>query len=127
MTQPNQSHRLGILIAAPHPGKTAMYHDMTAEARALVRRGYSSDHILCLHGRVDPEIPAQIVFRRSSNVVISNCRPPAARAFLSIGRQSDAISVMGNDLSSVQHSYVFDPSVPVSSVYSEYNRLPSPR
>jgi hypothetical protein len=47
---------LGILIAAPHPGKTAMYHDMTAEARALVRRGYSSDHILCLHGRVDPEL-----------------------------------------------------------------------
>ena len=80
-----------------------------------------------LTARIDPDIPAQIVFRQSSNVMVSNCRPPTARAFLCIGRQSDTISVMGNDLSSVRQPFIFDPSVPESAVYSEFNRLPSPR
>lgn len=56
MTQSNQPHQLGILIAAPQRGESAMYNDMTAVARALQGRGYSADQILCLHGRMDRQL-----------------------------------------------------------------------
>jgi hypothetical protein len=47
---------LAVLIAAPHSGESAMYHDMTAMARALRGRGYAADQILCLHGRLDRQL-----------------------------------------------------------------------
>ncbi|MBX7237716.1 MAG: hypothetical protein K1X65_25290 [Caldilineales bacterium] len=42
-----------ILIAAPHPGDTAMLRDQAAMIDALLARGFSADQILCLHGPLD--------------------------------------------------------------------------
>lgn len=47
------SNQLALLIAAPHPGDTAMYNDMTAMAAALQRRGLPADRILAWHGPSD--------------------------------------------------------------------------
>ncbi len=68
MTQSNQAHQLGILIAAPQPGEAAMYNDMTAVARALQGRGYSADQILCLHGRMDRRLVAACLQAASRRV-----------------------------------------------------------
>jgi hypothetical protein len=53
MKQPSQSTHLALLIAAPQPGETAMLRDQAAMAQALLGRGFSTDQILCLHGRLD--------------------------------------------------------------------------
>ena len=47
------SNHLALLIAAPHPGETAMFNDLTAMTQALLARGFSADQILSLHGRLD--------------------------------------------------------------------------
>jgi hypothetical protein len=49
----DQTNHFALLIAAPHPGETAMFNDLTAMAQALLARGFSADEILCLHGRLD--------------------------------------------------------------------------
>ena len=46
-------HHLALLIAASHPGETAMLRDQTAMTDALLARGFLADQILCLHGRLD--------------------------------------------------------------------------
>ena len=46
-------NHLALLIAAPHPGETAMFNDLTAMTQALLARGFSADQILSLHGRLD--------------------------------------------------------------------------
>ncbi len=49
----NSPNRLALLLAAPHPGETAMLRDQSAMAAALLTRGFAADEILCLHGRLD--------------------------------------------------------------------------
>lgn len=49
----NSPSRLALLLAAPHPGETAMLRDQAAMAEALLARGFAADEILCLHGRLD--------------------------------------------------------------------------
>lgn len=56
---------LALLIAAPHPGETAMSRDLTAMAQALLARGFSADQILCLHGRLDR--PLVIAFLQAAS------------------------------------------------------------
>ena len=59
------SNHLALLIAAPHPGETAMFNDLTAMAEALLARGFSADQILCLHGRLDR--PLVIAFLQAAS------------------------------------------------------------
>ena len=49
----NSPSRLALLLAAPHPGETAMLRDQAAMTEALLARGFAADEILCLHGRLD--------------------------------------------------------------------------
>ncbi|MCB9132525.1 MAG: caspase family protein [Anaerolineales bacterium] len=43
-------NRLALLIAAAHPGDTAMHHDLVAMDEVLRRRGYREDELLRLDG-----------------------------------------------------------------------------
>jgi hypothetical protein len=59
------SNHLALLIAAPQPGETAMYNDLTAMTQALLARGFSADQILSLHGRLDR--PLVIAFLQAAS------------------------------------------------------------
>ena len=59
------SHHLALLSAAPQPGESAMYRDVSAMAQALLARGFSADQILCLHGRLDQ--PLVIAFLQAAS------------------------------------------------------------
>ena len=61
----DQTNHLALLIAAPHPGETAMLNDLTAMTQALLARGFSADQILCLHGRLDR--PLVIAFLQAAS------------------------------------------------------------
>ena len=60
MNEPNKSHQLAVLIASPiKAGEAAIHNDMTAMSQALQGRGFSTDQILPLHGRLDrPQVVA---------------------------------------------------------------------
>jgi hypothetical protein len=47
------SHHLALLLAAPLPGESAMYHDQAVMAQMLQDRGLPADRILSLHGKLD--------------------------------------------------------------------------
>ena len=48
-------NQLAMLVAAAHPGDTAMHEDLTAMTAVLRRRGYRDDEILCLAGLLTRE------------------------------------------------------------------------
>ena len=48
-------NQLAMLVAAAHPGDTAMHEDLTAMTAALRCRGYQDDQILCLDGLLSRE------------------------------------------------------------------------
>ena len=53
--QTKEAHRLALLVAAPWKGETAMQNDLVAIRKALRLRGFSSEEIHELEGRVDRE------------------------------------------------------------------------
>ena len=61
-------HQLAILIARPFAGESAMYNDMTAMAQGLVARGFLTDQIFCLHGRLDRPLVLSFVQAASRRV-----------------------------------------------------------
>ena len=48
-------NQLALLVAAAHPGDTAMHEDVAAMSAALRRRGYQDEEILCLDGLLTRE------------------------------------------------------------------------
>ena len=60
----DQTTHLALLIAAPHPGETAMSNDLTAMAQALLARGFTADEILCLRGWLDR--PRMVAFLQAA-------------------------------------------------------------
>lgn len=48
-------NQLALLVAAAHPGDTAMREDVAAMSAALHHRGYQDEEILCLDGLLTRE------------------------------------------------------------------------
>ena len=65
MLDTNASPRLALLIAAPQPGEVAMDRDLAIMSEALLARGFASDRILCLHGRLDR--PRMVAFLQAAS------------------------------------------------------------
>jgi hypothetical protein len=70
---------LALLIAAPQPGETAMYRDVSAMAQALLARGFSADRILSLHGRLDRRLVTAFL-QATSRLAAALLPTPPARA-----------------------------------------------
>jgi polygalacturonase len=83
-------------------------------------------HNLKLDGfsaQVASDAPAQIVFRNTTEVLITGCRPPATETFLRLEDGSRLITAIANDLSRVKTPFAFDASTSKSDVYAGFNKM----
>lgn len=56
-----KNSRLALLIAAPHNGEVGMHNDVVAMYNALLARGFSSEDILLLEGRLNRKLLMSLI------------------------------------------------------------------
>lgn len=72
--------------------------------------------------QVAMDASGQIIFRNTTDVFITGCRPAASNVFLRLENNSTLINIISNDLSRVKTPFTFDESTSQSDVYVEFNR-----
>jgi polygalacturonase len=85
-------------------------------------------HNLKLDGfgaQVAADASGQIIFRNTTDALITGCRPPAADVFLRLEDSSKLINVIANDLSRVKTPFTFDTSTVKTAVFAEFNKTQS--
>ena len=76
--------------------------------------------------KVDPDAPAHMIIKDSSDVVISGCNPSSGQSFLSLQGGCNRINLAGNDLSQMSKPFLFDPPSLEKVLFSNGNRMLSP-
>ncbi len=75
-----------------------------------------------ISAEVSPDAAAHMIFKDSSDVMVSGCSPYQGRSFLSLCGSGNRINAIGNDLSRMSKPFVFDPPSLEAALFSSGNR-----
>jgi len=99
--------------AQPDPRPAFVFDDVT---------GLTLDRIVA---PVSPEVPAQLILKDSSDVLVTGCSPSSGQSFLSLQGGCNRINLTGNDLCRMSKPFSFDPPSLEKILFSNGNRMPA--